>query len=196
LSRRSQSGEEEEVSLRLNRSIRYAAGAALALGLLACGPGTGSGSGGANSAADAEHPLLGAAAPTFDLEAPDGKQRVSLSEHAGQVVVVDFWATWCAPCKESFPAYQRLSKKFGAKLAVIGISVDEDPSAIRSFARETGATFPVVWDDGQTVSKSYRPPTMPTSFIVDQSGIVRFVHSGFHASDEHRIGAEIASLLK
>lgn len=181
-------------SLARRSLIRHAASAAFALGLLACGPGSSPSS--ANSAADAEHPLLGAAAPAFELEAPGGKQKVSLGAHAGKVVVVDFWATWCAPCKESFPAYQRLTEKFGSRLVVIGISVDEDPSAIRSFARETGAKFLLAWDDGQGTAKRYQPPTMPTSFVVDQAGIVRSVHSGFHSGDEQVIEAEIASLLK
>jgi len=174
--------------------LLHAASAAFALGLLACG--AGAGGAGPNSAADAEHPLLGAAAPAFELEAAGGKQKVSLSEYAGKVVVVDFWATWCQPCKESFPAYQRLSQKFGSKLTVIGISVDEDPAGIPKFAKETGAKFPLAWDDGQITSKSYQPPTMPTSFVVDQTGIVRFVHSGFRSGDERAIESEIESLLK
>lgn len=193
--RRSQSGQEEEVSTLSRRSwALHAASAAFALGLLACDPsGTPAGS---NSAAGTEHPLLGAPAPGFELGTPDGKQKISLSDHAGKVVVVDFWATWCAPCKESFPAYQRLAQKFGSKLTVIGVSVDDDPAGIPKFAKETGATFPVVWDDGQITSKGYQPPTMPTSFVVDQSGIVRFVHSGFHAGDERALESEIGSLLK
>ena len=174
--------------------IWHAASAAFTLGLLACGPGTGSS--GAHSAADAEHPLLGAAAPAFELEGPSSKQKVSLGAYAGKVTVVDFWATWCAPCKESFPLYQRLSQKFGSKLAVIGISVDEDPAGIPKFAKETGATFPLAWDEGQITSKSYQPPTMPTCFVIDQSGIVRFVHSGFHSGEERVIESEINSLLK
>lgn len=165
----------------------------LALSMLACDP---AGTPSASSATDTEHPLLGAAAPAFELQTAGGKQKVSLSQHAGKVVVVDFWATWCAPCKESFPAYQRLAHRFGSKLAVIGVSVDEDPAGILKFAKETGATFPLAWDEGQITSKSYQPPTMPTSFVVDQSGIVRFVHSGYHAGDERALEAEIDSLLK
>ena len=179
--------------LAVSSLVRPAASAAFALGLLACASGGGPG---ASNAADAEHPLLGAAAPAFELESPSGKQKVSLGQHAGKVVVVDFWATWCAPCKESFPAYQRLAQKFGSKLTVIGVSVDEDPAGIAKFAKETGATFPLCWDDGQITSKSYQPPTMPTSFVVDQTGIVRFVHSGFHTGEERAIEAEIDSLLK
>ncbi len=174
--------------------IRRAASAAFTLCVLACGPGAGPS--GASSAADAEHPLLGAAAPAFELAAPSGKQKVSLGEYSGKVVVIDFWATWCVPCKQSFPAYQRLAEKFGSKLAVIGISVDDDPGGIPKFAKETGAKFPLAWDDDQITSKTYQPPTMPTSFVVDQTGIVRFVHSGFHVGEEREIESEIDSLLK
>ena len=158
--------------------------------------GCGSMNSGANSASDEQHPLLGAAAPSFELSSPNGKQKVSLASYAGKVVVVDFWATWCTPCHESFPAYQRIAEKYGGKVAVIGISVDEDPAGIAKFAKETGAKFPLVWDDGQITSKSYQPPTMPTSYVIDASGIVRFVHSGFHSGEEHEIETELDSLLK
>jgi cytochrome c biogenesis protein CcmG/thiol:disulfide interchange protein DsbE len=174
--------------------VPHAASLAFTLSSLSCD--AGAGGSGPSSAADAQHPLLGAAAPAFELSSPDGKQKVSSSAYTGKVVVVDFWATWCAPCKQSFPAYQRLAQKFGSKLAVIGISVDEDPAGIAKFAKDTGAKFPLAWDDGQIPSKSYQPSTMPTSFVIDQGGIVRFVHSGFHAAEEREIESEIESLLK
>ena len=169
-----------------------AGGAALALCLFACG----GMSSGASSASGAEHPLLGAAAPSFELASPDGKQKLKLADYAGKVVVVDFWATWCTPCHDSFPAYQRLAQKFAGKAAVVGISVDEEPGGIAKFAQETGAKFPLAWDDGQITSKSYQPPTMPTCFVVDKSGVVRFVHAGFHAGEEQEIASEISSLLE
>ena len=163
------------------------------LPLLACGSMS---SGGASSAADEQHPLLGAPAPEFDLASADGKQKVSLAKYAGKVTVVDFWATWCTPCHESFPAYQRISQKYGEQLAVIGISVDEDPAGIPKFVKETGAKFSVAWDDGQITSKSYQPRAMPTSYVIDKTGIVRFVHSGFHSGEEQQLESEIDSLLK
>lgn len=175
------------------RLLSASAGCALlALGASGCGSFSGSG---ASSAADEQHPLLGATAPAFELESPNGKQKIRLSDYAGKVVVVDFWATWCTPCHESFPAYQRIAQKFGSKLGVVGISVDEDPSGIPQFAKETGATFALAWDDGQITSKGYQPPTMPTSYVIDSSGVVRFVHSGFHAGEEQELETEISSLL-
>lgn len=185
--------EEEKVSTIHRRTLLVRAGSAAAsLWLLACG-GMGSG---ARGAADESHPLIGATAPSFELPAPTGKGKVGLASHAGKVVVVDFWATWCTPCHESFPAYQRLSEKFGSKLVVIGISVDDEPSGIPKFAKETGAKFPLAWDDGQVTSKSYQPSTMPTAFVIDGSGVVRFVHSGFHPGDEAALESEIESLTK
>jgi peroxiredoxin len=167
---------------------------ALASASSACG--NMSSASGANSAAGESHPLVGGAAPSFELPSPDARKKISLAGHAGKVVIVDFWATWCAPCHESFPAYQRLAQKFGSKLVVIGISVDEEPAGIANFVKDTGATFPIAWDDGQVVSKSYQPPTMPTSFVIDKSGIVRFVHSGFHSGEEESLEKEVEELSK
>lgn len=145
--------------------------------------------------AEVEHPLLGAPAPAFDLPTADGASRVSLAAHAGKVVVVDFWATWCKPCRASFPAYQAIADDHGADVVVIGVSVDEEPEGIPAFAEATGARFPLVWDEAQGVSQRYSPPTMPTSFIVDRSGIVRFVHTGFVPGDEQAVRAHIEQLL-
>jgi thiol-disulfide isomerase/thioredoxin len=111
------------------------------------------------------------------------------------VVIVDFWATWCEPCRQSFPAYQKLVEHFAGKLVVLAISVDESPSDISAFAAATGAKFPIAWDDGQRAARSYDPPKMPTSFLIDKSGIVRFVHAGFSIGDEVEIQREVQSLL-
>lgn len=153
-------------------------------------------SAGASGAAEEQHPLLGAPAPAFELASPDGKQKVSLDRKPGKVTVVDFWATWCAPCHESFPVYERISEQYAGQVVVIGISVDEEPSGIAKFVKETGAKFAIGWDEGQLTSKSYQPPTMPTSYVIDKAGLVRFVHSGFHSGEEQELKAELESLLK
>lgn len=147
------------------------------------------------AAEGSEHPLVGAAAPAFELKAVQGTGAFGPAELAGKVAIVDFWATWCEPCKKSFPFYERLAKSHAGELQILGVSVDEDSSGIRDFAAATGVSFPLVWDEGQAVSRLYRPPSMPTSYFIDRSGIVRAVHEGFHEGDEQVIGNHVKSLL-
>jgi peroxiredoxin len=82
------------------------------------------------------------------------------------------------------------------QLVVVGVSQDDDAQGIAAFRSETGAKFPLVWDEGKAVAKSYDPPSMPTAFIVDKSGIVRFVHVGYRAGDEATLEEEVQSLLR
>jgi len=157
---------------------------------------SGSGRSGPGAASpDSEHPLIGSQAPEFELPTRTSKGSISLSEVSGKVTVVDFWATWCDPCRDSFPAFQHLVDKYDGELVVIGVSVDDEPDGIDKFASETGAKFPLVWDQNQSLSKSYQPPTMPTSYILDKNGIVRFVHAGFHTGDEKQIEAQLKTLF-
>jgi thiol-disulfide isomerase/thioredoxin len=164
----------------------------LVLSLAGCAAGGGSGA----SSAGASHALVGAPAPAFSLREVSGGREQSLSAHAGKVVVVDFWATWCQPCKQSFPAYQKLVQQLNGELVVVAISQDDDDKDIPAFVAETGAKFPVVWDDGKAVARGYDPPTMPTAYVVDKSGIVRFVHVGYHAGDEAKLEEEVRSLSR
>lgn len=163
---------------------------ALALGVLGgCGPAAPA------THAVSEHRLLGAPAPGFELPSATDGERVSLASQTAEVVVVDFWATWCEPCRASFPAYQGLVDRLGGDLGVVGVSVDEEPDGVAEFARATGARFPLAWDEGQTTAKSYQPPTMPTSYVLDRHRIVRFVHAGYTPGDEAELEREIRSLL-
>ena len=167
---------------------------ALLATLPACG-GSMSG-GGPNSASSGEAGgLVGAEAPDFTLPPSNGGVPVGPKSFKGKVLIVDFWATWCAPCRESFPAYQKLVDEFGGRLVVIGVSVDEDSSGVEKFRNETGVKFPLVWDEGQSVAAAYKPGTMPTSFVVDRAGIVSAVHEGFHAGDDALLREKVKSLL-
>ncbi|HET9954737.1 MAG TPA: TlpA disulfide reductase family protein [Polyangiaceae bacterium] len=161
-------------------------------GVVSCASGA-SGVGSAHAVSD--HPLLGSAAPPLEVGVPSGRGRVNLADYAGKVVVLDFWATWCEPCRKSFPAYQSLYEQFHGELAVVAVSVDESSSGIAAFVRATGAKFPIGWDEGQSAAQSYTPPKMPTSFVIDQNGIVRFVHAGYSEGDEAQIRNEVHSLL-
>jgi peroxiredoxin len=153
--------------------------------------------GGAGAASpDEAGGLVGSAAPDFDLPAQAGESRATLAAAKGKVVLVDFWATWCAPCKASFPKYEALAKKHAGELVVIGISEDDEADGIKGFAKETGATFTLAWDASKGVAGSYHPGSMPTSFIVDKNGLVRFTHAGYRDGDEKTIESEITSLAE
>jgi cytochrome c biogenesis protein CcmG, thiol:disulfide interchange protein DsbE len=180
----------ERARLLARSRLMLVVGLAALLG--ACAGGMGGGGGASSSGAS--HELLGAPAPGFELRGVAGGGEQSLAAHPGKVVIVDFWATWCVPCKQSFPAYQKLVTHMAGDLVVIGISQDDDAKGIPAFLSETGAKFPVVWDDGKAVAKAYDPPSMPTAFVIDKSGIVRFVHVGYRAGDEATLEEEVRSL--
>lgn len=165
------------------------------LSLLAIGCGETSTKGANSPARDATHPLLGKEAPAFDLEAQAGSKKVSPSAYSGKVVLVDFWATWCVPCRESFPAYERLVQDHDG-IVVLGVSVDEEPDEIPDFIAETKVHFPVGWDRDQRVAQLYKPPSMPTCFMIDPQGIVRHVHTGFRAEDEAAIARQADALTE
>jgi thiol-disulfide isomerase/thioredoxin len=121
----------------------------------------------------------------------------TLPDTAGKVVVVDFWASWCAPCKASFPAYSKLQAKYRASgLVIVAVGVDESAAAYSAFVARTKPGFATVHDAKQALVARVQVPTMPTSYVLDRSGRVRFVHSGFHGdSTVAELGREIDALL-
>jgi thiol-disulfide isomerase/thioredoxin len=123
---------------------------------------------------------------------------VQLPATQGKVVLVDFWASWCAPCKASFPAYSRLNDEFASKgLVVIAVSVDEKPAAYEAFVQKRKPAFFVALDQSQKLVQRVQVPTMPTSYLIDRGGKVRFVHQGFHGAEtEEAERKEIEALLE
>jgi thiol-disulfide isomerase/thioredoxin len=116
---------------------------------------------------------------------------------AGRVVLIDFWASWCAPCKASFPHLDQMYKDYaGRGLVVLGVNVDDEASAMRKFLERTPVSFPVVRDAGQRLVAQADVPTMPTSFLVDRQGRIRKRHVGFSGEETTReLRAEIEGLL-
>ncbi|MBM3841857.1 MAG: TlpA family protein disulfide reductase [Verrucomicrobia bacterium] len=121
----------------------------------------------------------------------------ALPEPAGRIVLVDFWASWCGPCKASFPVLDQLHRDYGAKgLVVVGVGVDEKPAAAADFVRRLAPGFTVVHDRAQRLVKAVAVPTMPTSYLLGRDGRVRFVHRGFHGERSAReLRAQIETLL-
>jgi cytochrome c biogenesis protein CcmG/thiol:disulfide interchange protein DsbE len=174
----------------LARSARHLAAvvACASLSLAACTDAT--------SPNDVDNKIVGNPAPAFTLDSVTVPGSVSMSSLAGQVVIVDFWGTFCEPCKKSFPKLQSLYAKYKSSgLALVGISEDDDKEGIAAFGSSYGAKFPLVWDKGNSVAGRWNPGSMPATFIVDRKGIVRFFHRGYREGEEVEIEQQVKSLL-
>jgi peroxiredoxin len=180
--------------------VRYEFVRALTLALVAAVAGCAETSGDkAPESAAEKDGLIGNPAPNFQVKTvTEPKEKIALKELRGQVVIVDFWGTFCEPCKKSFPKLQELSHKYATDgLRIIGISEDEeeDKDKIPGFAETYGAKFALAWDRDKSIARRYKPETMPSSFIIDKSGIVRFAHVGFHDGEETQVESEVRGLL-
>lgn len=137
----------------------------------------------------------GAKMPEIGLTDLAGKP-VNAASLAGKVVIIDFWATWCAPCREELPQLEKFHQKYGPKgLVIVGVSIDKEPGGIKDFLAKLKVTFPVVHDAGHQLAGKYSPPRMPSSYIVDRKGTVRYVHGGYRAGDAAEFEKQIQELL-
>lgn len=137
----------------------------------------------------------GSRAPEIGLKDLQGRP-IQMARLRGKVVVVDFWATWCGPCKEEMPVLDRLYRKYRKDgLVVVGVSQDRKASNVRSFLQRRPVAFPIVHDGDHRVARRYRPSKMPSSYVIDRKGIVRHVHQGYSSGDAARFEREIKALL-
>jgi thiol-disulfide isomerase/thioredoxin len=114
----------------------------------------------------------------------------------GKVVYLDFWASWCSPCKASFPVLDGWQKELsGQGFTVLAVSVDEKAEDMAQFLKKNPVTFPTVRDAGQKLVAVANVSTMPTSFLIDRKGVIRKVHNGFRRGDGAALLAEIQKLL-
>jgi cytochrome c biogenesis protein CcmG, thiol:disulfide interchange protein DsbE len=131
------------------------------------------------------------------LTAPDlDGHEVDVGAAEGKVRVVDFWATWCEPCKDAMPVLDVLSRELAPRgLLVYGISIDEDRTQISQFLEKTPVSFPILWDKGAERVKRFDVGYMPVTLIVDRAGVVRFVHQGWDQGRAHLERQEVEKLL-
>jgi cytochrome c biogenesis protein CcmG/thiol:disulfide interchange protein DsbE len=140
-------------------------------------------------------PREGFAAPDFTLPALDGKT-VALHDLRGKVVLLNFWATWCAPCKAEMPAMQRVyADEKGRGLVVLAVTVETNPATVTSFVQRYDLGFAILLDSGAQVSRLYRIQGTPTSFFIDRHGVIRSVVVGGPMS-EGLIRSKLEDLLR
>ena len=135
-------------------------------------------------------------APAFTLTALTG-QPATLSQYRGQVVMVNFWATWCGPCQQEMPLLDQMYKKFKpAGFTLLGVNVDKDTPPVRELLARKPVSFPVLLDPANSVSKAYHVDEMPSSVIIDRKGEIRYVHRGYKPGDENEYQDRIRQLIR
>ena len=168
--------------------------------LLACttSGSTGGGSGAAGSAGD-QGRGVGEAVPELGLTSFWDKKPLPLSGLRGKVVLLDIWASWCAPCKDELPALNALAKRLrdqGAQAEIVAVSIDEDRGAAEAFLRTHKSwSVTLAHDPTGAVPERLQPPKMPTSYLIDKKGVLRAINAGYEPGDVERIEAKIRTLL-
>ena len=140
--------------------------------------------------------LAGRPAPDFALKSSTG-ENLRLSEHRGDVVMVNFWATWCGPCRQEMPLLDELYSRYQrVGFSLLGVNIDDNESKAMNMVAELGVSFPVLFDSRKEVSKLYEVDAMPATVLIDREGTVRYVHHGYKPGYEDKYLDEIRSLLR
>ena len=135
-------------------------------------------------------------APDFTLKSLAGKN-LKLSEMAGNVVLINFWASWCGPCREEMPLLNALHNKYEALgFTVVGVNVEEDVNGAKSFLQNFPVDFSVLLDNSNQVSKQYQVIAMPTTVVVDRDGNMRYLHKGYKSGDEAKYRQVVKKLVR
>jgi peroxiredoxin len=139
---------------------------------------------------------VGQKAPEFTAPALAGAKSLSLGSFRGKVVYLDFWASWCPPCLTSLPVLEELRKEFPQEqFQVLAVNVDQDPAKARAFLERVRVGYPSASDPKGRIPESFGLETMPTSYLIDRSGVVRHVHRGFRKGDVPGLRERIAKLV-
>lgn len=135
-------------------------------------------------------------APDFTLKALDGNN-LRLAEQRGDIMLINFWASWCGPCIQEMPALDKLAQKYQMLgVQVWGVNVENDSAAAKAYLSKVQVAFPILFDIDNSVSKDYRVAAMPTTVILDKDGKVRSVHRGYQPGYEKKYEDDIKGLLR
>lgn len=140
--------------------------------------------------------LSGLPAPDFALKSSTG-ENLRLSEFRGDVVLINFWATWCGPCRQEMPLLDQLYTRYErVGFSLLGVNIDDDSARAMEMIKELGVSFPVLFDARKEVSQLYNVDAMPVTVLVDREGTVRYVHKGYKPGYEEMYLDQIRSLLR
>ena len=140
--------------------------------------------------------LTGQTAPDFVLKSATG-ENIRLSEYRGDIVMINFWATWCGPCRQEMPLLDELYGRYQrVGFNLLGVNIDDDSRRAMAMVNELGISFPVLFDEDKKVSKLYEVEAMPLTVLLDREGTVRHVHHGYQPGYEQKYLNEIRSLLR
>jgi peroxiredoxin len=140
--------------------------------------------------------LTGQTAPDFALKSSTG-ENLRLSEYRGEVVMVNFWATWCGPCRQEMPLLDQLYSRYErVGFTLLGVNIDDNSGKAMNMVQELGVSFPVLFDSQKEVSKLYQVDTMPATVLIDREGTVRYIHHGYKPGYENEYLDQIRSLLR
>jgi thiol-disulfide isomerase/thioredoxin len=135
-------------------------------------------------------------APDFTLQSSTG-ENVRLGELRGKVVMLNFWASWCGPCRQEMPLLDAMHKRYGpAGFELYGVNVEEDNTDAKKMIKDMGVTLPVLYDPESKASTLYKVDAMPTTVMIDKKGQIRYVNRGYKAGDENKYRDQIRELIK
>ncbi len=139
---------------------------------------------------------LSGPAPGFTLQSRDGAQ-VSLAAQKGNVVMVNFWASWCVPCRQEMPHLQALYERYNSLgFELLAVNVESDLDDARKWLDDVEVTFPVLFDPKNEVSKAYKVVSMPSTVLIGRDGTMRFIHHGYKPGYENEYQTQVRALLR
>jgi len=135
-------------------------------------------------------------ANNFTLKSRSGKN-IKLSELRGDVVMLNFWASWCGPCRQEMPLLEKIHKKYKRLgFTLLGVNVEENSAAAKNYLKDVKVTFPILFDNTSKTSKLYKVSAMPTTILIDRNGNKRFLHKGYKPGYENDYKKQIKKLLR
>ena len=139
---------------------------------------------------------VGDTVPSFKARTIDGNKSLALEDYRGNVVLLDFWASWCPPCLKSLPMYNDLRREIGTEnFEIVAINVDENTEDAKKFLQKHPVSYPIAKDPKGILPGVFGVKAMPTSYIIDKNGVVQYVHAAFKEGDMKKIKAEIKKLI-